>query len=136
MSGPEDAPDDVDLGSEELLAAVRLVRRGAASPALAAALDWDDRLYDAPLETVAERFDVRAEDVRMLTLAVTALRSCGLEARRVAAFTDPSVSDRRVVACWSAGLSADELDEVARTGAVPDEATLAALAALRRARWA
>jgi hypothetical protein len=130
-SGGE-APDGTDLASEELLAAVRVVRRGAGHPALAAAVDWDDRLYDDPLDVVAERFDVRPEDVRMLTLALTAIRSYGLDPRQVAAFTDPAVSDRAVVACWSAGLSAQEIDDLVAGGAVPDEATLATLAALRR----
>ena len=136
-TGNDEGPSDADLagpgaGSEELLAAVRLVRRGAGRPALAAAFDWDDRVYHHPIEAIAERYDARPEDVRMLTLALITLRAQGLDPRLVAAFTDPAVTDRAVMACWSAGLSASEIEGLASTGTVPDEATLLALTALRR----
>jgi len=137
MSTGDEGPDEADLtgpgaAAEELLPAVRLVRRGAGRPALAAALDWDDRVYHHPIEAIAERYDARPEDVRMLTLALITLRAQGLDPRLVAAFTDPGVSDRAVVACWSAGLSASEIEGLVRDGAVPDEATLLALTALQR----
>ena len=136
-AGSDEGPSEADLaglgaGAEELLPAVRLVRRGAGRPALAAALDWDDRVYHSPIEAIAERHDARPEDVRMLTLALTTLRAHGLDPRLVAAFTDPAVSDRAVVACWSAGLSASEIEGLVSAGTVPDEATLMALTALRR----
>ena len=65
---------------------------------------------------------------------MTTLRAHGLDPRRVASLTDPAASDRAVVALWAAGLSGEEIDAVARSGRVPDEAALVMLAALRRPR--
>lgn len=126
-------PENPDLSSPDLRDAVRLLRRGAGSVTVRVALAWTESVYAEPSQRLVERHGLHLDDLLHVVDAIATVGAFGLDARAVAAFTNPAVSDRAVIACWAAGLSADEIADLAATGAPVEEDALLALAALRSA---
>lgn len=127
-------PEHPDLTSPDLSDAVRLLRRGGDSVTLRVALSWTESVFADRTEGLLERHGLHLDELIAVVDAIATVGAFGLDARLVAAFRSPAVSDGAVIACWAAGLAAEEIAALAAAGAPVDEQALLTLAALRRDR--